>query len=94
MEATMRDMNVETQTVLGMHRRYNGGRVSEPDMRDGVAFYSVGHNSTHGFSVGVKDGRRYVMASYYDYDAETERTIEEISVREVAEWSDAYLGHF
>lgn len=55
------------QMVLEKHLLYEGKgtRFYQPSGldHDGIMFYRVGHNSSHEFSLGVKDGKLYLCAA-------------------------------
>lgn len=74
-------------TVLRTNLWYTRGACHEPVVRDGVAFYVVGRNASHEFSLGVRDGQRYVR-SYCGMEE-----LEEEHIRAVPTWAGCYLGH-
>lgn len=79
--------------ILRMHLEYNNGRMRHPLTKDGIDFYEVGHNATHHFYLGIKDGKAYKLSTYYDYDPETHEDISEEHIREVTgDWG--YIGHY
>ena len=48
--------------ILQAHLEYNDGHIDPiVDDETGVTFYQVGQNSSHTFSIGVKDGQKYLM---------------------------------
>jgi hypothetical protein len=79
--------------ILRWHLEYTGGKVREPVKRDGIDFYSVGHNASHSFYAGAKNGKAYKMSAFYDYDPETGKDLSEEHICEVAgDWG--YMGHY
>jgi hypothetical protein len=79
--------------ILRWHIEYKGGKVSKPVKKEGIDFYSVGHNASHSFYAGVKDGKAYKMSVCYDYDHETGKDLSEEHICEVTgDWG--YMGHY
>ena len=89
--------------ILRIHLEYEGAMAAghfkknfkcEPYQKDGIDFYEVGHNATHHFYLGIKDGKVYKRSSYYDYNPETHEHIDEERVYEVPADDLGYIGHF
>ncbi|HYE22097.1 MAG TPA: hypothetical protein VD998_00735 [Verrucomicrobiae bacterium] len=83
--------------ILFWNLRYNGGRcIDEPSVVEGIRFWCVGHNASHSFYAGVKDGKRYQRAfgesADSDFDDDDFPRYEE-SIREVPNFH-GYYGHF
>jgi len=86
--------------VLRIHMEYNNGSVcTDPIVEQGIKFYIVGHNASHEFYLGVKDGKVYRMSygGEYDYDEENDESesrfgsnILEIDLSKGL----GYVGHF
>lgn len=80
--------------IIRLHMEYVGGRVCAHE-EEGVTLYRVGHNSSHDFSVGVKGGRQFIWAfGDVEWDEENDRGISRGELREVADWTTRYVGHF
>lgn len=47
--------------VIEMHLAFRNGHIDSPHVEDGVAFYLVGQNASHQWSLGTKDGRSFVQ---------------------------------
>lgn len=76
--------------VLDWHQDFTDGLILEPVVKDGIAFYQVGRNSSHEFYAGTKGGKRYVYSigeSADDSDGFDE------NIREVEDASWGYMGH-
>jgi len=72
------------------------GYVPKPTMKDGVAFYPVGSNASHHFSLGVKDGKLMRRSQCYDswIDGNGEyQEHEEDNVYEIPKGIPNYLGN-
>jgi len=96
------------QKVMRIHLEYRRGHAdSEPMEKEGIKFYSVGHNASHFFYLGVKDGKMYYCSidgwygscDYYDALDAGELDEEDIgndgsSVHEVDPDNLGYIGHF
>ena len=82
--------------VLRMHLEYNGGSVNpEPYEEEGIKFYSVGHNASHYFFLGVKDGKMYKrVLGEEGWDKETDEPIFKSHIYEVNPNQIGYIGHF
>lgn len=87
------DNNPVLAEILRMHLEYSNGKIGHPFTKDGIDFYEVGHNATHHFYLGIKDGKVYKLSTYYDYDPETHEHISEEHVREVS-GDLGYIGHY
>jgi len=57
-------------SVFYANIEYNNGILSTATIVDGIPFYRVGHNASHDFYMGYKDGQRYRYS--YGYDDEKE----------------------
>jgi hypothetical protein len=82
--------------VLMWHMRHSG--VAEPDKPhevDGIPFYCVGHNASHEFYAGTKDGKRYRYSVGESCEVEEFDLpkIDRSPVTEVPDWG-GYYGHF
>jgi hypothetical protein len=89
--------------ILRLHLEYESARAGDfynknfdcrPCKRNGIDFYEVGHNATHHFYLGIKDGKVYKLSTYYDYDPETGKHIDEEHIHEVTGDDWGYIGHF
>lgn len=76
--------------IILWHLHYSNGSLTEPRVVDGISFWEVGHNASHSFSIGCKDGKRYARSCTCDDEGK-----EIAHVREVPSDEDwGYLGHF
>lgn len=84
--------------------RYGGREALEalglftPTMRKGIPFFRVGHNASHEFYLGVKDGKIYrwsIGEGVWPEDDDGEIPVEE-EIREISEedLGRVYIGHF
>lgn len=48
--------------LMRWNMEYTGGPLHEWMKIDGIVFYSVGHNASHTFYAGTKDGKKYALA--------------------------------
>ena len=94
--------------IMRIHLEYNGGHVNaRPMIKDGITFYSVGHNASHYFYLGVKDGQMYRCSIDGWYGSiDYERALEAGELDEEGVNSDGstiteidpddfgYIGHF
>jgi len=83
------------EEILVWHMQYLGSaKPSEPSVKDGIKFWAVGHNASHSFSAGVKDGQRYRSAFGEEgWDEVDDTPIHKESIRRVESF-DGYYGHF
>ena len=78
--------------IFSIHIQFNGGEIDDPLILENIPFWQVGRNSTHGFYLGVKDGQRYRMSEYWDWDKEEGDRLEQ-QISPVDDFS-GYIGHF
>ena len=107
-----KDKNLEKVIVAHMAYESKGGmrKIYEPHSseHDGIDFYRVGHNASHEFYMGYKDGKFYAGSFGDSYVGPREgcdcdslticedegHIIWEFSHREVPEHNWGYLGHY
>lgn len=77
--------------VIFVHLQYRNGKLEEPTVAEGIAFWVVGHNASHSFAAGCKDGTRYTRSSCYDEEREAE-VVNVTTIPAGKGWG--YLGHF
>lgn len=83
------------EMVVNAHLRYERSfnPDSSPMIKEGIAFYLVGHNASHEFYMGVKDDRLYAY-SYGESGWDEEDNPEyEGHLRDITTDEWAYLGH-
>lgn len=95
--------------ILKENVNYHKGSLSEPRVKDGIPFWTLGHNSSHQFSIGCKDGQfyKYSIGEYgcpkcdgegCDYSDESENCMNGIEYREHITKIDGddwgYCGHY
>lgn len=81
------------KAILRMHMDYNRGRsIDKPTIIDDIEFYRVGHNASHEFYAGVKEGQRYVYTTGEEGYSEEDGPIYEENIYPVEQWG--YLGHY
>jgi hypothetical protein len=65
-----------------------------PIVKNGIVFFEVGHNASHYFYIGIRDGKRFQMSvGPNGYDEKTDTEIIKEHVGEVNDWN-GYCGHF
>ncbi len=79
-----------TREILCWHLEYEHGQIRSVEKK-GITFYQVGHNASHEFYAGAKEGRKYKYTVGEDYDEEGNFCPDE-QIYEVEEWG--YMGHF
>jgi hypothetical protein len=89
----MSDGDSDLRFIYLLHIGYNGGVIDDPTIYQGVPFWDVGHNSTHTFFLGLKDGQRYRMSEYYDHEANDGQGETEVTMEPVDEFG-SYFGHY
>jgi hypothetical protein len=76
--------------ILDLHLCYRNEVSESPILRDGIRFYSVGHNASHEFYTGAKGGKRFKLAC--GPSGESEECIESIHEVQTGDWG--YIGHY
>lgn len=91
--AELLSAKVELQQILRWHMEYTRGGI-RPTEKDGIVFYQVGHNASHEFYAGYKDGQLYEYTCGESWEPEDNPNLPGISeyVRPVEEFG--YMGHF
>lgn len=85
------------KAIQDMSKAYTSGTLREPYLYEGIAFYPVGHNASHSFSLGVDD--EGVVWSYSSGEGDWDAGLQEYG------WSQhvckvgtlenvGYVGHF
>ena len=85
-------VNPKLKEILRIHIEYGHGTIS-PFVREGVEFYSVGHNASHFYSLGFKDGKVYAMTQWTEEGRGRKYKACE-SISEIEGNDFGYVGHF
>ena len=75
------------EQIRQMHLNYTGGVEQSPTLVEGIEFYSVGHNASHNFYIGYKDGQKWRL-SYCLADDEDAQHLTKV------DHFDGYYGHY
>lgn len=69
-----------------------------PTIKEGISFYIVGHNASHEFYLGMKDGKIYRMSigEGFPPDGDWSNIPVECKITEISEedLGNTYIGHF
>lgn len=78
--------------IFHININFNGGTLDEPTIVDGIPFWQVGRNASHGFYMGYQDGQLYRMSEGYEWDDQGNSVLD----RHVTPVEDfmGYIGHF
>ena len=65
------DGNSMLATIIEIHLQYIRGLTPRSVHKQGIDFYILGHNASHEFHIGVKDGEiwRYVIGESNELDS-------------------------
>jgi hypothetical protein len=104
---TLSENNPILAEILEMHIEYNVGRFGRLLKKDGIDFYAVGHNASHYFYAGTKDGKKYVFSmspNLCECDENDQLILDEKGnliiteaeehIREVTGDDWGYIGHY
>ena len=78
--------------IFHMNINFSDGTLDEPTVVDGIPFWQVGRNASHGFYMGYSDGQLYRMSEGYEWDDQGNSMLD----RHVTPVEDfgGYMGHF
>lgn len=83
------------EAIIAVAMEYRNSTEVQPSIKDGIEFFGVGHNASHAFYLGRKDGETYKRSYYCDYDPETGECFEEDHIRKLAPGErEGYIGHY